>query len=62
MSLYRAVTVRLETPPQLFGNGPALVFNGNDRMVLERGDVSYASWVAMAAAMPQADVNILVRR
>lgn len=58
---YRPIKVRLDRPPTLHGDTPALVFSRDERMVLERGDVSYASWVLMAASPPQADVNILVR-
>lgn len=58
---YRPIKVRLDQPPTLDGDAPALVFTDDERMVLERGDVSYASWVLMAGSPPQADVDILVR-
>lgn len=63
MSQYRSQTVEMLVPPiDLHDDNPAVVRVPNQgRTALDRGDMSYASWLACCHTPIGATVNILVR-
>jgi len=61
---FHATIVRVDQPPDLHGDSPATVtvISTGERMALERGDVSWSSWVIMSAAPAGSRIDILVRK
>lgn len=63
MTQFYSDTVKVVSPPLDFeSDNPAIVDGQKGRMVLERGDLTWASWVMLCRTPVGHAVNILVRQ